>query len=125
MWQLGYKQKKKRTASSYGESQFQRNVIQCLRLNRIYCFSVPNGIHSSVLQAKIAKAEGVLHGVSDIIILLPGGKTIFVEVKNPNGKGRQSPAQKEFEQTVTKLGFEYKIWDKWEQVQEFVKEVQR
>lgn len=124
MWQLGYKQKKKRTASSYGESQFQRNIIQCLRLNKIYCFSVPNGIHSSVLQAKIAKAEGVLHGVSDIIILLPK-RAIFVEIKNPNGKGRQSPAQKEFQDTVTNLGFEYFIWDKWEQVQEFIKEVRQ
>lgn len=107
----------------YGESKFQENIITTLRLNKIMVFSVPNGTKLKITQAKKAHREGMLSGVSDLIILLPGAKTIFVEIKNPNGKGRQSPAQKEFEATVTKLGFEYKIWDKWEQVQEFIKEI--
>lgn len=105
----------------YGESKFQEQIIQTLRLNRITVFSVPNGARLKITQARKAKREGMLSGCSDLIILLPK-RAIFVEVKNPNGKGRQSPTQKEFEQTVTKLGFEYKIWSKWEQVQEFVKE---
>lgn len=105
----------------HGESIFQRNIVQTLRLNKIFCFAVPNGMRVRFSQARIAKAEGLTSGCSDLIILLPK-RAIFVEIKNPNGKGRQSPTQKEFEQTVTKLGFEYKIWSKWEQVQEFVKE---
>lgn len=107
----------------YGESKFQEQIIQTLRLNKITVFSVPNGARLKITQAWKAKREGMISGVSDLIILLPGAKTIFVEIKNPNGKGRQSSAQKDFEQTVTKLGFEYKIWSKWEQVQEFIKEI--
>ena len=104
----------------YGESKFQENIITALKLNKITVFSVPNGTKLKITQAWKAKREGMLSGVSDLIILLPK-RAIFVEIKNPNGKGRQSPAQKEFQDTVTNLGFEYFIWDKWEQVQEFIK----
>jgi hypothetical protein len=115
--------KKKRTTANYAESQFQRAVIRYLRLRNIFCFSVPNGLKLSVIQSKIAVAEGVMHGVADIIILLPQGKTVFVEMKNPNGKGVQSKHQKEFEEKVKSLGFEYYIWDSWKQVDEFVEKI--
>lgn len=115
-----FSSKKKRTKASYQESQFQRAIIKYLRIQNIFCFSVPNGMRLSIIQSKIAKAEGVMHGVADIIILLPNGKTIFAEIKNPNGKGAQSKYQKEFEQKVKSLGFEYYIWDNWKQVDEFV-----
>ncbi len=84
-------------------------------------FSVPNGTRLRPTQARIAKAEGLTAGVSDLIITLPGGKAIFVEMKNPNGKGRQSPAQREFEETVRALGFEYQIWQSWVEVENFIK----
>lgn len=105
----------------YAESKFQQAAVTALRLNKIFVFSVPNGMKLKITQARIAKAEGLTSGCSDVIILLPKSRAIFVEFKNPNGKGRQSPTQKEFQDTVTNLGFEYKIWDKWEQVQEFIK----
>ena len=59
-------------------------------------------------------------GVSDLIVLLPGKKVYFIELKNPNGKGRQSPAQREFEDNVRAYGHEYLIWDNWAQVEQFV-----
>lgn len=108
----------------YGESMFQNQIIQFLRFNKIFCFSVPNGTKLKITQAKKAKREGMTSGVSDLIILLPQ-RAIFVEIKNPNGKGRQSSAQKEFEEAVKELGFEYYIWEKWEQVEEFVREVRK
>ena len=58
-------------------------------------------------------------GVSDLILLLPG-KVYFIEIKNPNGQGRQSPSQVEFEENVKALGQQYMIWDKWQQVEAFV-----
>lgn len=108
----------------YGESKFQQAIVQALHYNKIFCFSVPNGTKLKITQARKAKIEGMTAGVSDLIILLPK-RTVFVEIKNPNGKGRQSPAQKEFEQTVKNLGFEYYIWDKWEQVDKFLDEIRR
>ena len=108
----------------YGESKFQEAVIQALRYNKIFHFSVPNGAKLKITQANKIKREGMMSGVSDLIILLPK-RAIFVEIKNPNGKGRQSPTQKEFEAKIKELGFEYCIWDKWEQVEQFIKEVRR
>lgn len=117
-----YNQKKKRTVANYGESQFQRAVVRYLRLRNIFCFSIPNGVHLTTIQSKIAVAEGLLHGVSDLIVLIPN-KVIFAEIKNPNGKGKQSDNQKEFQKTVESLGFEYFIWDNWDKVEQFVKGV--
>lgn len=46
-------------------------------------------------------------GSSDLIVFLKGGRTIFFEVKRKNGY--QTQAQKEFEQTIRALGYEYYV----------------
>lgn len=104
----------------HAESNFQQMAVRMLRANGFYCFSVPNGTQLKPTQSRIAKAEGMLAGVSDVIILLPGGRTVFVEFKNPNGKGRQSPAQRDFEENVLAFGFEYLLWSEWKQVEDFI-----
>lgn len=95
------------------ESKLQQEIFQwfqntyCLKHHnpRLCIFSVPNGGTRNKLEAITLKATGLLPGVSDLIILQPNGKTIFVEVKTE--KGIQSEKQKDFETTVTNLGFEY------------------
>lgn len=52
------------------------------------------------------KATGLLSGVSDLIVLLPE-TCFFIELKNEIGL--QSEQQKDFEKTVTKLGFTYTL----------------
>lgn len=70
---------------------------------RLMMFSVPN--ESSNLQEQLKKrSTGMLPGVSDTILVVPG-RVIFVEFKDH--KGKQSPAQVEFQQGVTELGHEY------------------
>ncbi len=50
-------------------------------------------------------------GVPDRIVLLPGGKIIFVELKRPKG-GKLSELQKWWADKLTYLGFPYwAIWD--------------
>lgn len=94
------------------ESKLQREVVKYLRLELRMCggliFAVPNGGKRNAIEAKIQVAEGTLHGVSDLIILLPNARTVFVEMKTP--KGKQSEYQKDFENTVKSLGFDYLIW---------------
>lgn len=94
------------------ESKLQRSVVKYLRLELRMCggliFAVPNGGKRSKVEARIQVSEGTLHGVSDLIILLPNARTVFVEMKTQ--KGKQSDYQKEFEDSVKKLGFEYEIW---------------
>lgn len=68
-------------------------------------FAVPNGGWRNVVVAQKLKAEGVLAGVSDLVILAPH-RAIFVEMKKGKG-GRQSDSQKAFQSNVSRLGFEY------------------
>jgi len=83
---------------------FFRNKY-CLKHHNPRCsiFSVPNEAKFDYNQ-KIKLQTGLLSGVSDLIILQPN-KCIFIEVKTSTGK--QSDKQKDFEQMVKDLGFEY------------------
>ena len=65
-------------------------------------FAVPNGGFRGIKEAGRLKAEGVLSGVSDLIILTHG-KVIFLEMKKLNGK--LSDKQKEFNDNVEYLCF--------------------
>lgn len=92
------------------ENQLQQQIIIWYKNNyqihgKGLIFSVPNGGSRHILEAKTLKATGQMAGVSDLIILIPYGKTIFVEVKVE--KGIQSEVQKTFEEKVKALGFEY------------------
>lgn len=51
-------------------------------------------------------------GVPDRIVLLPGGKVVFVELKRPQG-GRLSDLQKWWAKRLIDMGFEHwTIWSK-------------
>ena len=51
-------------------------------------------------------------GVPDRIVLLPGGRVVFVEVKRPRG-GKVAPLQEWWAGKLKKLGFDY--WTIWNQ----------
>jgi len=92
------------------ENQLQQQIIIWYKNNyqihgKGLIFSVPNGGSRHILEAKTLKATGQMAGVSDLIILQPNGKTLFVEVKAE--KGIQSEVQKIFEDKVKALGFDY------------------
>ena len=100
------------------ENQLQQQIIIWYKNNyqmhgKGLIFSVPNGGSRHILEAKTLKATGQMAGVSDLIILNPNGKTIFVESKIE--KGVQSDAQKLFQSKVEALGFEYYIIKSLEQ----------
>lgn len=97
------------------------DVVQSLRYAGHFVFAVSNGwSRMTPQQAVRAKAQGIMPGVSDLIVLLPNGKVFFVELKNPNGKGRQSPTQRAFEDNVRAFGHTYLLWDSFEQVEQFI-----
>lgn len=104
----------------HDEENFQVGVVRMLRMAGHFVFAVPNGGNRNLREAARLKAQGVMAGVSDLVLLLPDRKVYFIELKNPNGKGRQSPNQRWFEEQVEELGFKYLVWDKWPQVEQFI-----
>ncbi len=75
----------------------QAAVVKWLRARGINFFAVPNGAHVSVKYRSLLKAEGLMPGVADLIILTPprygGGYVVALEMKRRAG-GRLSPAQR-------------------------------
>ena len=92
------------------EDQLQQQIViwfknELQRHGKGFIFSVPNGGSRNPIEAKKLKATGATAGVSDLIVLLPGAKTLFVELKTE--KGIQSDNQKEFAERVEVLGYKY------------------
>jgi hypothetical protein len=63
------------------------------------------------------KAMGLRSGVSDMVLIFQD-HLVFVEVKDE--KGKQSDAQRKFEEKVNELGFEYFLVKSVEDVQKVV-----
>lgn len=61
-------------------------------------------------------------GVPDRICILPKGRTIFVEMKAPNG--RLSPLQKKRIQELESLKHEVRVLYSKQKVDEFIKEIE-
>lgn len=95
------------------ESHIQRNCVSWFRLayrDLSRCiFAIPNGMRTSATQGRILKAEGMLAGVSDLILMVPckGYHALCVELKTE--KGRQSDSQKAFQKAVEAQGYKYII----------------
>jgi len=69
-------------------------------------FRIKNEDHNRVTGAR-NKATGVIPGVADSCLLVPGGNAVFIEFKIPGGK--QSEKQANWELTVTRVGYSYYI----------------
>lgn len=74
-------------------------------------FAVPNGGGRSKIEAGKLKAEGVVAGVSDLILLKPNRNyhALCIEMKKPGSAGRQSDRQKAWQQKVTDAGYLYVV----------------
>lgn len=72
-------------------------------------FSVPNGGKRNIREAVTLKQEGVLKGVSDIIVAIPNKQNhgLYIEFKTKTG--RQSKEQKQFQKAVQSQGYRYVI----------------
>jgi hypothetical protein len=69
-------------------------------------------------EGAIMKAMGVVAGVADMMYLSDAG-LIALEFKTPTG--RQSPAQKEWQETIEAAGYRYYIIRSFEQFKETLK----
>ena len=123
------------------ESKIQQEIWVWFHNNypKYICHSVPNGIgftipeiipirfHAAIRKAiamavNFSKQTGMIEGISDLIIHLPNGRCVMVEVKNE--KNTQSPAQKKIEAKIKAMGGNYilvrSLFDFKEQIKAFV-----
>ena len=82
-------------------------------------FHPASGGWRSKAEAGIFKSLGVKPGVPDLVLLFPGGRTAFIEIKAP--EGRLSPAQKAFRNTVEAFGFAYAECHDLNAVEKFIR----
>jgi len=93
-----------------GEHQLQALVLAHLEANGrpdVYAFAIPNAARRTPMLAARMKAEGLRAGVADLCIMLPAGRTAWLELKTR--KGVQSDAQKSFAAICKRLGHPYAV----------------
>lgn len=72
-------------------------------------FAVPNGGQRSAVTAKIMKAEGVVSGVADLILMKPSRQYHALCIEMKTDKGRQSDNQKDWQFVIESHGYNYVI----------------
>lgn len=101
---------------NHKESNIQIACVKWFRLQypKYLCFSVPNGGIRTYKNARILNKEGLLAGVSDLIVIIENN-VIFIEIKTDTGIQQQT--QKSFQKNVEFLGFKYYICRSFEDFQ--------
>lgn len=97
----------------YKESDTQIACVQWFRLQfpefAKLLIAIPNGGKRNIITAKVMKAEGVVAGASDLILLVPKHRygCLCIEMKTKTGV--QSENQKQWQKDVEKFGNRYVI----------------
>lgn len=104
------------------ESTLQTSCVKWFRYQypHLVIYAVPNGGSRNVREAQRLKSEGVLAGVADLTILLPQGKSLYIEMKVKGN--RQTPNQKEFQQKAEALAHKYYVCYSFEDFEKVVKQ---
>ena len=95
------------------ESQIQQACVRWFALQypqyRGLLAAIPNGGRRDAVTGMILKAEGVVPGVSDLILFIPrqGYHALMIEMKTE--KGQQQPSQKRWQALVEAQGYKYVI----------------
>lgn len=72
-------------------------------------FAVPNGGSRNVIEAARLKKEGVVRGVSDLLLLVPNKEFHGLCIEMKKKGGYQSEWQKEWQKEVEKQGYLYVV----------------
>ncbi len=104
---------KTRKSPSHVEHDLQCAEVRYIRgahpdLSGVF-FSVPNGTNRTGKQTNWLKEEGLLPGVSDMLLLHRTSQYAFLCIENKTKTGRQSPEQKVFQFEVERHGGKYII----------------
>ena len=106
------------------EHKLQVSMVNWFRLQypsmRHNLFAVPNGGRRDAATGRILKDEGVLAGVSDLILLKSNQHYGALLIETKTKKGTQRESQKEWESKITADGYNYVVV---RSLDDFIKEV--
>lgn len=95
------------------EHRIQSSCVQWFRLqyptHATALFAVPNGGRRDRVSGAKLKAEGVLPGVSDLILLLPRGRHHGLLIEMKTERGKQSQAQRDWQRDMVHRGYKYMV----------------
>ena len=102
------------------ESTLQTSCVRWFRSQypHLIIYAVPTGGSRNVREAQRLKSEGVLAGVADLVVMLPQGKSIYIEMKVKGN--RQTDNQKEFQNKAIALGHTYAVCYSFEEFQQII-----
>lgn len=105
------------------EEQLAQFVCARLDLSRVLYFHPANEGKRGWGAIRAFHRNGGKAGVADLVILLPWGRCVFVELKTPSNK--QTPSQIAFEHAVKQRGFEYYVWRSVDDANQFCNQLTR
>lgn len=95
------------------ESEMQRACVRWFRYryprHASMLIAVPNGVATTERQGAILKAEGMLAGVADLLLLIPAQGYSMLAIEMKTDTGRQSPTQKEWQKDAERHGIRYEV----------------
>ena len=95
------------------EHKLQVSMMNWFRLQypsmRHNLFAIPNGGRRDVITGRRLKEEGVLAGVSDLILLKRNRHYGALLIETKTRKGTQRNSQKEWESKITEDGYKYVV----------------
>ena len=91
-------------------------------------FAVPNGGYRTQATAGKLRAEGVVAGVSDLILMVPRWKVVDARdwfsiglcIEMKTAKGKQSPEQKEWQKKVEEQGYRYIVCHSFDEFKKYI-----
>jgi hypothetical protein len=88
--------------------------IQCVKWFKysypdLCLFAIPNGGYRNPITAKIMKAEGVLSGVADLMLMHKNSEYSGLWIEMKTAKGIVQPSQRAFERMAKEQSFEYVV----------------
>lgn len=115
MRQSGEKPFKMTRENNHDEHIIQKNIVAYLRGR--WCIPIDTDVMDGnkwatsdlarIKYINIHKARGYTNGQPDLVVLMPSGRTLLVEVKTKSG--RQSEAQKAYQTAAENLGHSYYV----------------
>lgn len=107
------------------ESKIQQACVKWFRYRypRLWrnMVAIPNGYKTTMSQARIAKAEGMVAGAADLFLFCPSGPYNGLAIEMKTAKGRQQDTQKLWQRSVEEQGYKYVVC---RSLEDFVKEVE-